>query len=148
MKVRVFTMGFGEAGFDDAALQAFFAEHDAFDATEHYFRQDGRVWLTLVVRYREGASSGQPGRASAPAKEPELEPEARALYELLRRWRNERARKEARPAYVLFSNAQLAEIARRRPVTVETLTAVSGIGEGRVREYGAEILALVRDAGG
>ena len=56
-------------------------------------------------------------------------PEAeRALFAALRRWRNERAKRNGRPAYVLFRNAQLADIARTRPTTLAALREVHGVG--------------------
>lgn len=101
------------------------------------------------MRYRELPG----GPASRPAAEPaiELEPEHRAVFEALRRWRNERAKRDGRPPYVLFTNSQLANIARARPDTKSALEAVPGVGEARVRDYADDLLALLRtahDAGG
>ena len=81
----------------------------------------------------------------------ELEPEHRAVFEALRRWRNERAKRDGRPPYVLFTNSQLVSIARTRPDTKAGLEAIPGVGEARIRDYADDLLALLRtarDAGG
>ena len=155
MKMRMFTFKLDPiAGtFDDGPLTAFFAAHDALDATEHWFVHDGVPTLTMVVRYRDvpaaSASRHAPERAAEPVIE--MEPEHRAVFEALRKWRNERAKRDGRPPYVLFTNSQIANIARARPDTRAALEAVPGVGEARIRDYADDLLALLRtarDAGG
>jgi ATP-dependent DNA helicase RecQ len=79
------------------------------------------------------------------AKRPELtgEPDL-ALFEQLRTWRSAVAREEQVPAFVVFSDATLSEIARTRPRTDDALLAVSGIGPRKLASFGDAILALVR----
>lgn len=145
--------------FDDSALTEFFTAHDALDATEHWFVHDGVPTLTMVVRYREVPPSrhaaSHPGESAEGRRgsEPsiEMEPEHRAIFEALRKWRNDRAKRDGRPPYVLFTNGQLAKIARARPDSKAALEAVPGVGEARIRDYADDLLALLgtaRDAGG
>jgi DNA helicase-2/ATP-dependent DNA helicase PcrA len=47
------------------------------------------------------------------------------------------------PAYVVFSNATLTEIAERRPRTLADLAAVSGVGPAKLELYGEEVLRVV-----
>src|SRR5207248_10802227 len=49
-------------------------------------------------------------------------------FDVLREWRSERAKADEVPAYVVFHNATLAEIAQRRPRTLAELAAVPGVG--------------------
>lgn len=133
--------------FDDGPLTAFFATHDALNASEHWFVHDGVPTLTMVVRYRDVPSGPRPG-AERPDPPIEVEPEHRAVFEALRKWRNDRARRDGRPPYVLFNNSQLASIARARPDTRAALEALPGVGEGRIRDYADDLLALRRPASG
>jgi DNA helicase II / ATP-dependent DNA helicase PcrA len=64
-------------------------------------------------------------------------------FEALKAWRLERARSDDVPAYVVFSNATLTEIAERRPRTLTELAAVSGIGPAKLERYGKEVLRVV-----
>jgi ATP-dependent DNA helicase RecQ len=66
------------------------------------------------------------------------------LFEALRAWRRERAAEQHVPPYVIFHDATLAEIARRRPKSSDALQGVSGVGQSKLQRYGAAVLELVR----
>ncbi len=68
------------------------------------------------------------------------------LYSTLKTWRLERARADAVPAYVVFHNATLEEIASRRPRTLAELATVPGVGPAKLDRYGSDLLAAL--AGG
>ncbi len=65
------------------------------------------------------------------------------LFERLRAWRADTARAHGVPAYVIFHDATLRDIAHARPASIEALRAISGVGVRKLEAYGAEILALV-----
>lgn len=69
------------------------------------------------------------------------------LFEKLRWWRMETARSHNLPAYVIFHDNTLREIARAGPATLDDLRLVSGVGEKKLESYGAQIIALVREQG-
>jgi len=54
------------------------------------------------------------------------------------------AKEEAVPAYVVFSNATLADMEKRRPRTMAQFLQVSGVGEIKAQRYGESFLALLR----
>jgi ATP-dependent DNA helicase RecQ len=66
-----------------------------------------------------------------------------ALFEQLRALRREIADREGVPAYVIFHDATLREMAAVRPATPEDLLEISGVGERKLEKYGAEFLAVV-----
>jgi ribonuclease D len=82
-------------------------------------------------------------RSSLPAGQP-LTPEQETLFDALRAWRTLRA--DARGVQVarVATNVLLAEIARRAPASEEQLAAVPGMEPWRLREYGAELLDVLR----
>src|SRR5204862_2850337 len=65
------------------------------------------------------------------------------LYAALKQWRYERATADAQPAYVVFHNTTLAEIASRRPRDLGELGAVPGVGPTKLERYGPEVLAVL-----
>src|SRR5687767_13811079 len=69
---------------------------------------------------------------------------AQALFERLRAWRVEAARRHGVPAYVIFHDATLREIARTRPPSLDALRGISGIGARKLEAYGEDIVGLVR----
>ncbi len=69
-----------------------------------------------------------------------------ALFETLRAWRLQVAREHGVPAYTVFHDATLEEIARRRPGSTAELRAVSGVGAVKLERYGPAVLDLVQGA--
>jgi len=65
------------------------------------------------------------------------------IFEALRAWRLERAKADGVPAYVVFHDRTLEEIARRRPGSEDELGAVSGIGAAKLERYGSDVLAVL-----
>ena len=148
MPVRVFTVPFdpGQGRFDDDAMVEALEGCRVLSLSDHAFTIDGTPVLALTVRFEPPPPP--PGTASKPAAPRNRPQDALAdvdqqLFEALRSWRNARAKKDGRPAYVLFTNAQLVEIATRRPATKAALQAIDGIGDARVDGYGDDVLAVV-----
>jgi DNA helicase-2/ATP-dependent DNA helicase PcrA len=63
-----------------------------------------------------------------------------AEYVTLKEWRLKRARRDEIPAYVVFHNSTLEEIAERRPKTISELATVPGVGPAKLERYGREVL--------
>jgi ATP-dependent DNA helicase RecQ len=66
------------------------------------------------------------------------------LFEELRKLRRELARERGVPAYVIFSDATLRDLARKKPSTPGALLLVSGIGMKKLEQYGERILEIIR----
>lgn len=73
----------------------------------------------------------------------DLPPEQR-LLEQLKNMRKEISQKEHIPAYMIFSDATLKEMAERRPVEIEQISEVSGVGEVKLAKYGRQFLGVIR----
>ncbi|MBN1918456.1 MAG: HRDC domain-containing protein [Verrucomicrobia bacterium] len=67
------------------------------------------------------------------------------LFSALRQLRRELAIEKKVPAYVIFSDAALRDMARRKPTTLDAFLEVSGVGEKKRSQYGAAFTALIRD---
>ncbi len=64
------------------------------------------------------------------------------LFNLLRDWRSKRSKNDGMPPYILFTNQQLADIVKSRPQSIGELLKIDGIGEGKAKKYGEEILKI------
>ncbi|GAA3513613.1 ATP-dependent DNA helicase UvrD2 [Aeromicrobium panaciterrae] len=67
------------------------------------------------------------------------------LYERLRAWRTTEATQQAKPAYVIFTDATLQSIAEAKPTNEHDLAAVPGIGPAKLEKYAESVLALVQE---
>ncbi|WP_240796328.1 ATP-dependent DNA helicase UvrD2 [Streptomyces sp. RFCAC02] len=65
-----------------------------------------------------------------------------ALFERLREWRLDRARELKRPPYAVFTDVTLMAIAETLPGTERQLAGISGVGPHKLRQFGADVLAL------
>ena len=65
------------------------------------------------------------------------------LFDRLKEWRRKRANADGVPAYVVFHDRTLAEIAERRCKDWADLAAISGVGPAKLERYADEVLAVV-----
>ncbi|MEU6136890.1 DNA helicase RecQ [Nocardioides sp. NPDC047086] len=87
---------------------------------------------------RSGSGERKPKVAAA-----DLSPEATEVFERLRAWRGEVAKEQGVPAYVVFHDATLREIATRLPASRDELGTISGIGEAKLEKYADGVLAAL-----
>ncbi|HEX6350617.1 MAG TPA: ATP-dependent DNA helicase RecQ, partial [Candidatus Dormibacteraeota bacterium] len=108
--------------------------------------------LVLTRRGAEVLDGGEEAQLSLPAPPSSLRPRAGGgsptpgdprLFERLRRWRADKARALAVPAYVVFSDRTLAELSARKPGSRAALLAVPGIGQAKLSQYGDDLLNLL-----
>ena len=97
-----------------------------------------------AARAQRGTGRTATAGGGAPA---ELPAAAAALFEQLRGWRAAAAREQGVPAYVIFHDTTLRQIAAEAPATQAELATVSGVGEAKLAKYGPQILDLVAAAG-
>ena len=88
------------------------------------------------------ARSRTPKSARASAAADELPAEAAGRFERLRAWRAAAAREQGVPAYVIFHDATLRQIAASPPSSLAELGRISGVGEAKLARYGDQILEL------
>jgi ATP-dependent DNA helicase RecQ len=67
----------------------------------------------------------------------------RNLFETLRLLRRELAAARDLPAYVVFNDDTLRELARLRPKTLEAMRQVRGIGDNKLRDFGERFLRAI-----
>ena len=65
------------------------------------------------------------------------------LYEHLRKLRMEIANEQGVPAYIVFTNATLADMAAKKPLDMQEFLCVSGVGEQKARAYGARFIRAI-----
>jgi DNA helicase II / ATP-dependent DNA helicase PcrA len=108
--------------------------------------EERRLFYVGMTRAKRGLAItwvGRPSRFLA-----ELTPERAVAkppesFEALKAWRLERARRDDVPAYLVFHNSTLEEIAGRRPRSLAELAAVPGVGAAKLDRYGEELLAAL-----
>lgn len=90
-------------------------------------------------------SRGAPPSARRAAEPAALSAGEEITFERLRSWRGEKARSNGKPAYTVFTDATLRELAKRLPDSETGLRAIPGIGPSKLEQYGDELLELLAD---
>ena len=101
------------------------------------------------VHLREEPARTRVARGGERRSESTLHVEAgdRPLFDALRGWRAQLAREQNVPAYVIFHDRTLRDIAQLRPASLGELARVGGIGGSKLGRYGESVLEVIREAG-
>ena len=122
-----------------------------YDALRVRLEAEGR-WADALAR---AALAPRPGPSAAPKRKrappaaptlPPLTPEQRGLVEAMKVWRRDYALAQRRQAYLICPDRTLEDLARARPRTLEDLQSIYGLGEAKVRRFGADVLAALAAA--
>jgi len=130
------------------ALGLLTVDHDAYsslkltDAARPVLKGEQKVQLR---QYQKPVKPKRPSTSRSNYEETELSRAEQAIFDRLRSWRMGTAREHGVPAYVVFQDATLREIAKVKPTSIDALRGVSGVGEKKLVSYGDEIVALISE---
>jgi ATP-dependent DNA helicase RecQ len=133
------------------ALGLITTDHEAYsalkltDAAKPVLRGAEQIQLR---QYQKPVKAGRRGSSSAKPKgyvESDLSATEQSIFDKLRWWRVETARAHNVPAYVIFHDATMREIAKAQPRSLADLRGVSGVGEKKLETYGDEIIGLIAE---
>ncbi len=102
--------------------------------------------LAVEAMISRGEGSVRPARGNrslhmrSTAGPDDGDPEAEAMFQRLRTLRKELADRQGVPAYIVFSDKVLREMATRRPATPAQLLDVPGVGPAKLERYGQDFL--------
>lgn len=98
----------------------------------------GKKAVTMLVRKEPESPSEKPSSGKLTAEETDL-------YESLRQLRSRLAREAGMAPYMVFSNATLEEMARKKPTTMSAFRKISGVGELKSAWYGKAFVACIKE---
>ena len=103
-----------------------------------------RVPTAPVKAARGNTTRTKTARAKTEALD--LDAEQLVRFEALKAWRSEVAKEHGLPAYVIFQNVTLAEMAKQQPSTLDELGGISGVGTKKLEAYGRELLRVLESS--
>ncbi|WP_374262074.1 DNA helicase RecQ [Zoogloea sp.] len=106
----------------------------------------GEAAFTMRLDMAAAKKGRNVGSARKAADWPEATGEEAERLDRLRAWRASTAKERNVPAYVIFHDATLRDIAHRRPTSIDELATISGVGDRKLDAYGEDILALLAGA--
>mgnify|MGYP001583441665 CR=1 FL=1 len=125
------------------ALGLIVVDHDRFSALR--LTTASRAVLTGAQRVplREWRKAEKVKRVRGGGVTLDLSADEQPVFERLRVWRRDLVAEHGVPAYVIFHDATLKEIARVRPGSLAELRVIAGVGAKKLEAYGDEIVRLV-----
>lgn len=129
----------------EAALNRFLQNHAVLEVHREFWTRGTDACWCFSIRYGEsndGNGHSTVGRRARVDYKNELEPEAFARFAELRKRRKTIAEAESLPAFAVFTDEELAGIARLVSPDLKELMSVKGIGPKKVERFGARILGL------
>ena len=141
MQLKVFSVAAigGDAQIEE--VNAFLRSHKIVSVDRQLVQQEGSTWWTFCVTWLPGVSP-QPQPANQQRKTVKvdyretLDPEIFAVFTRLRVIRRALAEADAVPAYAVFTDAELAQIASLPQIDEKGILSIEGIGAKRVEKYG------------
>ncbi|KAB1913664.1 DNA helicase RecQ [Micromonospora sp. AMSO31t] len=107
----------------------------------------GRRRTVTMRREPERPASGRSAKPRGAATVvADLAPAAVPVFERLRAWRAATAKEQGVPAYVIFHDATLRQIATEAPTSLAELSRISGVGDNKLAKYGEGILAVLAES--
>lgn len=100
----------------------------------------GKTTVMLVI------PSTQPIDASAIKKDKRAIDKNNPLYEKLRYLRRQIAEEENKPAFIIFSDSTLYEMAMSKPQTLDNMLKISGVGQHKLTRYGLKFLNIIKES--
>jgi len=100
-----------------------------------------------MMMRRESPVARERERSGGPRTGLPVQPQDLVLFNALRGLRAELAREQNVPAFVIFHDSTLRNIAEQRPTSVDALGRVGGIGGSKLSRYGERLVEIVREQG-
>ena len=114
------------------------------DGVKAVYRGERRISMRRMTTGAETAGRPESARKRHGGERLGVEAADAPLFEALRAWRRDRAAEQRVPPYVIFHDATLSAIARERPASTDALAKISGVGQSKLKRYGADVLKVVR----
>ena len=131
----------------EATLNRFLQNHAVLEVHREFWNRGTDACWCFSIRYGESNGDPRSGRGGRPRVDykNELEPEAFARFAELRKRRKAISEAESLPAFAVFTDEELAGIARLESPDFNALMSVHGIGPKKAERFGARILGLERE---
>lgn len=142
MQVKIFSIPIPFSEPHNEEMNAFLRSKRVLSVDSELSRSpEGSYWV-FCVRYLEGAES-QSTRANKPDYRELLSEAEFKRFSAMREVRKRMSTQEGVPAYQIFTDEELAGIARISPLTLEAFRSAKGVGDKKAEKYAAPMLEAV-----
>lgn len=141
MQIKVFTLPLQPNEEQTEELNHFLRANKVVDIKKELANLGGNSVWTFCIVYLETATKTTEANNFSKGQKIDyreiLPPDIFERFAALRKLRKAIAEKETVPAYAVFTDAELAEVAKLATITPDTLKSIPGIGQKKIEKYGS-----------
>lgn len=134
MQIKIFTIPIGDAGAAQEELNRFLRSHKILEIESQFVSHPHAVYWCFCVRYVEPSKPASPAKAKVDYKKV-LDESTFEKFSKLRVIRKQVSAEEGVPAYAIFTDEELAQLAKLDPITEADMRAIKGIGDKKIERY-------------
>lgn len=145
MQLKLFTIPLCDAETGEDELNRFLRGRRVLEIVHHFVDEGANSRWCFLVKYLDSPMKNREAgnRQDRIDYRDVLDAASFARFCSLRKARKAAAEKEGVPAFAIFTDKQMAELARFETITVDTMCKVEGIGTGKMEKFGLAILQLM-----
>lgn len=142
MQMQIFEVPCGDKAAVEE-LNLFLRTRRVLTVEKAFMPAGGHGFWSFCVEYLPGPAPAGGMMQERTDYKKVLGPDEFARFSRLRAWRKETAEREGLPAYAIFTNEQLAAMARGPAKTLADLGRIEGVGPARIERHGAALLEML-----
>jgi superfamily II DNA helicase RecQ len=143
MQIQIFNIPVPASQDETDELNKFLRSHTIIDVEKQLISTGSNAWWTFCIRYLEGDNSTNHIKQERKIDYREVLDESDfKKYSLLRNCRKKIADENGLPLYAVFTNEELADIARLPEISIGKIKSINGIGTKKCEKYGIPLLEL------
>jgi len=144
MQIQVFTIPILNESTMLDEMNKFLRSKKVIDVDKQLVSSNGQAYWTFCVRYLEGAVQEDKDKNKPGVDYKEvLDEKTFGIFSQLRVIRKQVAEKNAVPVYSIFTNEELASIAKLEQISLDNMLKINGIGAKKLEKYGVQFMELV-----
>jgi superfamily II DNA helicase RecQ len=142
MQIQFFHIPVQDSAQATEEMNAFLRSHKIIDIEKHFVAAESNSFWSFCIRYFAGDAPVTDKKHSKIDYKEVLDEATFKIYSDLRECRKQISDKEAIPPYAVFTNEELANIAKLETITPSNLLSIKGIGKSKAEKYGITMLDL------
>jgi len=140
MQIRIFTLRADASEAEQEVLNRFLRGHRVLAIQQELIQsKDQTIWC-FCVRYLDEFGRSESFRVTRKDYKEILEPEVFGRFSRLREIRKELAKEDAVPAYAVFTDEELSQLASMNELSQKAMCSVKGIGSQKLEKYGLKLI--------
>jgi len=143
MQVKIYTIPAFDAESSEDELNVFLRSHKVLEVRQEFVSAENGAYWCFSIKYLENAKPRFVGGKKEKVDYREvLDEKTFAIFSKFREYRKIIAKEDAVPAFAVFTDAELSEIAKLKNPTPTSIQNIKGIGDKKVAKYGKVLLEM------